>query len=244
MFSARFLNLEHLAYDAALELMRGLVEIKRRSKWPEILILVEHDPIFTMGRRAKASDILATKDDLAEKGIRVHRVERGGLVTYHGPGQLIAYPIFNLHHMGLGAADLIHGLEEVIMNTLSDFGIRGKRKEAARGVWVESEKIASVGVAVRGGVSFHGLALNVDPNLSHFDLINPCGLSGVRMTSMARILAKPVSASKLKEDVAHHFSRQFKLRLTEWPLSHIRDSIQPAPCAGWRGPVGHFLFTL
>ena len=229
MFPTRFLNLDHLSYDAALELMRGLVEMKRRSKWPEILILVEHDPIFTMGRRAEASDILASRDDLTEKGIRVRRVERGGLVTYHGPGQLIAYPILNLHRMGLGAADLIQGLEEVIMNTLSDFGIHGRRMEAARGVWVESEKIASVGVAVRGGVSFHGLALNVNPDLSHFDLIKPCGLSGVRMTSMARILGKPVNAPELREAVANHFSRQFKLHLTEWPLSHARDSIQPTP---------------
>jgi lipoate-protein ligase B len=229
MFSAKFLNLEHLAYDAALKLMRGLVEIKRRSKWPEILILVEHEPIFTMGRRAEASDILASRDDLAKKGIRVHRVERGGLVTYHGPGQLIAYPIFNLHRMGLGAADLIHGLEEVIMGTLSDFGIHGKRVDAARGVWVESEKIASVGVGVRGGVSFHGLALNADPDLSHFDLINPCGLNGVQMTSMARILGKPVSASKLRNSLAHHFSRRFRLDLTEWPLSQARDCVYSTP---------------
>ena len=229
MFPTRFLNLEHLSYDAALELMRGLVEIKRRSNGPEVLILVEHEPIFTMGRRAETSDILVPQDDLAEKGIRVYRVERGGLITYHGPGQLMAYPIFHLRRMGLGAAELIHGLEEVIINTLSGFGIHGKRKEARRGVWFESEKIASVGVAVHGGVSFHGLALNYDPDLSHFDLINPCGLSGVRMTSMARILGKPVSASKLRGTLAHHFTRQFKLDLTQWPFSHARDSIQPTP---------------
>jgi lipoate-protein ligase B len=229
MFSTRFLNLEHLSYDTALELMRRLVEIKRRSNWPEVLMLVEHEPTLTMGRRAETSDILAPQDDLAEKGIRVYRVERGGLITYHGPGQLIAYPIFNLRHMGLGAAELIHGLEEVIMNTLSGFGIHGKRKESRRGVWVEAEKIASVGVAVRGGVSFHGLALNYDPDLSHFELINPCGLSGVRMTCMARILGRPVSASKLRETLAHHFSRQFKLDLTEWPFSQARDCVEPTP---------------
>lgn len=216
MFSAKLLDLPHLPYIEALELMRRLVDQKRRFPFPEVLILLEHEPVLTMGRRAGESDILAPEALLAEKGIHVHKVERGGLITYHGPGQLVAYPIFNLRAMGLPVPELVYGLEEIILHTLSDFGIVAEREAGKRGVWVEREKIASIGVAVRGGVSFHGLALNYDPDLAHFDLINPCGLSGVRMTSMRKLLGRPINPSDLRSKVAGHFSRQFKLDLKKW----------------------------
>jgi lipoate-protein ligase B len=218
IFSTKLLNLPHLAYIDALELMRRLVDEKRRFPMPEVLILLEHEPVLTMGRRAESSDILAPEEVLAEKGITIHKVERGGLITYHGPGQLVAYPIFNLRTMRLTVSELVYGLEEIILNALSDFDIAAERKQGKRGVWVKGEKIASIGVAVRGGVSFHGLAINYDPNLSHFDLINPCGLNGVRMTSMRKILGRPIFASDLRSVMATHFSRQFKLDLEELSL--------------------------
>ncbi|MBI5602389.1 MAG: lipoyl(octanoyl) transferase LipB [Deltaproteobacteria bacterium] len=221
MFSTKLLNLPYLPYIEALELMRGLVDQKRRFPFPEVLILLEHEPVLTMGRRAGPTDILAPEAVLAEKGIQVHNVERGGLITYHGPGQLVAYPIFNLRSMGLSVPELVYGLEEIILQTLSDFGITAEREAGKRGVWVGKEKIASIGVAVRGGVSFHGLALNYDPDLAHFDLINPCGLSGVRMTSMRKILGRPINASDLRSVITGHFSRQFKLDLREW--SHSKN---------------------
>lgn len=218
MFSTRLLNLPYLPYLEALELMRGLVDKKRGGPFPEVLMLLEHEPVLTMGRRAGSADILVPAAVLADKGIQVHKVERGGLITYHGPGQLVAYPVFNLRTMGLSVPALVYGLEEIILNTLSDFGITAGRIEGKRGVWMDEEKIASIGVAVRGGVSFHGLALNYDPDLSHFDLINPCGLYGVRMTSMRKILGKSINPSDLRSVMAGHFSRQFKLDLKEWSL--------------------------
>ena len=213
MFSTQFLNLPHLAYLESLELMRRLVDQKRRGPYPEVLILLEHEPVLTMGRRAESSDILVSKEVLIQEGITVHKVERGGLITYHGPGQLVAYPIFNLRTLGVTVLDLVNGLEEIVLNTLSDFNVVGKRNAGQRGVWVEREKIASIGVAVQGGISFHGLALNVDPNLSHFDLINPCGLNGIRMTSMGKILGKPIHTSDLRQVMAGYFARQFNLDL-------------------------------
>ncbi|MBI4768231.1 MAG: lipoyl(octanoyl) transferase LipB [Deltaproteobacteria bacterium] len=217
MFSTLFFNLPHLAYLESLELMRRLVDQKRRGPFPEVLILLEHEPVLTMGRRAESSDILVSEEVLSGEGITVHKVERGGLITYHGPGQLVAYPIFNLRTLGLTVIDLVNGLEEIVLNTLSDFNVAGKRNAGQRGVWVEREKIASIGVAVQGGISFHGLALNVDPNLHHFDLINPCGLNGVRMTSMQKLLGKQITTSDLRPVMAKHFARQFNLDLEESP---------------------------
>jgi lipoyl(octanoyl) transferase len=221
MFKAHFLNLEKLLYNEALSLMRDLVDLKSRSPWPEVLIITEHEPVLTMGRRAELSDILVPQEVLASRGIGVHRVERGGLITYHGPGQLVAYPVFDLRTMSLSVGELVHSLEEGILHTLSDFGIDAGRVEGKRGVWVEGEKIASIGIAVRKGISFHGVALNCDPVLSNFELINPCGLSGVRMTSMAKRLKAPVDTTTVRNAMALHFKERFRLDLTECSLDRF-----------------------
>ena len=225
MFKTQFLNLEKLAYDDALVLMRELVVIKSRSTRPEVLIITEHEPVLTMGRRAEPSDILVPRDLLVSKGIAVHRVERGGLITYHGPGQLVAYPVFKLGTISLDVGRLVYGLEQVALNTLSDFGIAAGRMEGSRGVWVGREKIASIGVAVRKGVSFHGMALNCDPDLSHFEFINPCGMNGVRMTSMSKLLDKPVDMTAVRGAMALHFKREYKLDLEECSLDSISPNI-------------------
>jgi len=236
MFPTKFLNLNYLSYNEALTLMWKLVDIKRSLRCPEVLIFLEHEPTLTMGRRAKTSDILVSQEYLAKEKIAVHRVERGGLVTYHGPGQLVVYPVFNIHTMGLNVDKLVYGLEEAVLNTLSHFGITGNRREGYRGVWVYEEKIASIGVAIRGGVTYHGLALNYAPNLSHFDLINPCGLNGIRMTAMSKILRKPINPFSLRETMASNFRQQFKLDLSEWSLNQARQYIEPIPTVG-TGPI-------
>lgn len=215
MFKTQFLNIEKLAYHEALILMRELADVKSRATRPEVLIITEHEPVLTMGRRAEQSDILVSREVLASKGIGIHRVERGGLITYHGPGQIVAYPIFNLRAMSLDVGELVYGLEQVVLNTLSDFGIAAERLKGSRGVWVNRAKIASIGIAVRRSVSFHGMALNCDPNLSHFELINPCGMNGACMTSMSRVLNEPINSTAVRAVIAFHFERQFHLELTE-----------------------------
>ncbi len=218
MFETRFLDIDHLAYTQALSLMRGLVELKKSSVQPEILMLLEHEPVLTMGRRSQESEILATRECLKDQGISVHRIERGGLITYHGPGQLVAYPIFDLKRMRLGVSELVNGLETAIIHTLADFDIQADRIEGLRGVWVSREKIASIGIAVRRGITFHGLALNYDPDFSHFDMINPCGLEGVKMTSISKITATQTSPVLLRQSLAKHISKLFNLDLHPWSL--------------------------
>jgi len=222
MHPTQLLTLDLLPYDEALALMRSLVELKQRSEHPEILIILEHDPVLTMGRASESSDILVSTETLTNRGIAVHKVERGGLITYHGPGQIVAYPIFNLRALKMGVVDLVQGLERIVLDTLSDFSIEGELKEGYRGVWVDHDKIASIGIAVSRGISFHGLALNYNTDLSHFDLINPCGLNGVRMTSMSKILGSPVDPSALRETMTAHFKRHFQLDLSEYDLTQIR----------------------
>jgi lipoate-protein ligase B len=228
MFATRFLDIDQLAYAQALALMRGLVELKKGSAQPEILMLLEHEPVLTMGRRSQDSEILATRKCLKEQGISVHRIERGGLITYHGPGQLVIYPIFDLKQMRLGVSELVNGLETVVMNTLADFSIQADRIEGLRGVWVGKEKIASIGIAVRRGITFHGLALNYDPDFSHFEMINPCGLEGVKMTSISKITATPTNPVLLRKVLAGHLSKLFNLELHPWSLEQATALINTA----------------
>jgi len=212
-----------MAYTAALSLMRNLVEIKRKSNLPEILLLLEHEPVLTMGRRSQDEEIVVSQSLLSQKGISVHRVERGGLVTYHGPGQLVGYTLFQLAKLRITPGELVQGLEEAIINALDYFGIAGNRKEDYRGVWVGDEKIASLGIAVRGGISFHGFALNYDPDLSHFDLIHPCGLHGVHMTSMAQILDSNILSAELRGVVSKFLCQEFDLECKEHSLAMLSE---------------------
>ena len=226
MISTHLLNFDHLKYVDALELMRGLVNAKIGTDHPDILILLEHNPVFTMGRRSEDSEILVSRKCLEEQGIGVHRIERGGLITYHGPGQLVAYVIFDLNRMRLGVSELVHGLEAVILDTLGDFGIQADRKDGYRGVWVGNEKIASIGIAVRRGITFHGLALNYNPEFSHFEMINPCGIDGVQMTSICKLLQTSIKPAQLRETMASHFSRHFGLELNPWSVEQARTAVQ------------------
>lgn len=223
MYPAHLLNLDRLPYQEAHKLMQGLVEAKRRSSRPEILLIVEHEPVLTLGRRGTDSDILVSHDVLAEKRLETHRVERGGLVTYHGPGQLLAYPIFDLRSLGISVHLLVRCLEDVIIDTLAAFGLKASRKPGYPGAWLGTEKIAAVGLSIRGGISFHGIALNYNPDLSYFDLIRPCGLEGVRMTSVAKVLGKRISPHILRETMASHFARRFHLKLSECSLSQLEN---------------------
>jgi lipoate-protein ligase B len=219
---ALLLDLPVLAYGQALALMRGLVAAKVAGDLPEILILVEHEPVLTMGRRSAEDDLKVSRACLREQGIDLHQVERGGLLTYHGPGQLVAYPLLDLKRLKLGVVDLVGRLEASILETLARFGVTARRIDGQRGVYVGTDKIASVGIAVKRSVSYHGLALNCEPNLDHFDLITPCGLTGVRMTSMADLLGRSISTTRVRPVLAEALAAQFDLELEAWDLSAAR----------------------
>lgn len=206
------LNLEFIPYRAALSLMRELATAGRDAGVPGTLILAEHEPVFTLGRGASEDDILVDSEILDRRNITTHRVERGGRVTYHGPGQLMAYPVFNLKQLGLGIARFVNKLETVVINTLESYNIEAGRLEGKPGVWVGEKKIASIGLAVKRYVTFHGLALNYDPDLENFDLINPCGLRGTEITSMAKILKQKISGPDVRETMIRHFEEVFSLQ--------------------------------
>ena len=214
-------NFVTLPYDDAQVMMRALVDLKRRSAdLPEFLILTEHEPVFTLGRRGTLSDVLVPVEEIERRGACIKQVERGGLITYHGPGQLVVYPVFSLRALGLGIRDLVQKLEASILATLAEFGIEANRKESYPGVWLGQDvKIASLGLAVRGGITFHGAALNYGSTLTWFDLIRPCGLSGVRMTSMCQILGESVDPLLLRRRLLTHLSAHFRLNLVDWASS-------------------------
>ena len=157
-----------------------------------MLITVEHDPVLTIGRRGSRGNLLAAEDELAAEGIRLFDVERGGDITYHGPGQLVVYPIVDLRDHGRDLHGYVEGLEEATIRTLRAFGIDARRAPGLPGVWTEVGKIASIGVHVRRWITMHGLALNVDVERRHFAMIRPCGLS-VRAVSICEIADTPVS---------------------------------------------------
>ena len=200
MAELQYLDAGRMAYAAALDLQkRRLADVQAAKEERAYLLLVEHDPpVITTGRRPCAEHILATPEQLAREGIQVHAARRGGGVTYHGPGQLVGYPILRLASIGRSVRTYVHGLEESLVLALGRFGLGARRVEGLTGVWVGDEKIAAIGVAVTRGVTYHGFALNVATNLSHFGLVVPCGLRGRGVTSMSKCLGRPMAVDEVK----------------------------------------------
>lgn len=199
------LHLGHSPYVATLDLQRRLQAERRDAAIPDTLLLTQHEPVLTLGRARADADLRVAPAVLDRLGISIIPTERGGDITYHGPGQLVAYPILDLRALDIRVVDHVTRLEETVIRALAAFGVTGGRRPGARGVWVEGRKIASVGVNVRRWVSMHGIALNVDPDMAHFELINPCGLDGVVMTSLARETGRPATVA----EVASRFLKSF-----------------------------------
>jgi lipoate-protein ligase B len=198
-------NLGQKNYLEVLDLQRKLVDLRQKNSVPDTLLLVEHEAVITLGRRGSMDNILSSVEELESQKIRIQRVERGGDVTYHGPGQLVVYPIVHLTQRSLSVRGFVDLLEEAIIRALADFGIQAGRDPQHRGVWVSHLKVAALGVAIRRWVSFHGIALNVSPNMDHFCHINPCELRSDQVTSMAELLGETPSM----EEVVHKVVRRF-----------------------------------
>jgi lipoate-protein ligase B len=197
-------NWSEIDYLAALEMQEKLVDLKQREPAPDILLLVEHPHVYTTGRGGRTSNILAPQE------IPVYRTSRGGDVTYHGPGQLVVYPIVDLRSkLRRDVHRYLRNLESAAIRTLNDFGLQGARQPPFTGIWIGSRKIAAIGIAVRRSITFHGLALNVNTDLSYFSRIIPCGLGWAGVTSMAQELGKEQSAERVKNRFLHHFAEVF-----------------------------------
>ena len=177
---------------------------------PDTLLLLEHAPVITLGRRATLDDVFLSETALRQRGIALEKATRGGLVTYHGPGQLVGYPIVKLRARGLTVPCYVRALELAIISVLSSIGIGARIDEGHVGVWTESGKIAAIGVAQRHGVTLHGFAVNLQPNLAHFELINPCGIGDLGVTSAAAILGHPVDTDQFKSRIASAVEEQLE----------------------------------
>ncbi len=202
-----------VTYESALKLQRRLSGLRREGTIPDTLLLLEHPSVITLGRHGNERNILAPPEVLEREGIPVIRTERGGDVTYHGPGQLVGYPILDLKESSLTVSRYVWKLEEVVIKTLQDFGITAGRSPRARGVFAKGEEVCSLGLRIAGGVSFHGFALNVNTELRYFDHIIPCGLNGVAVTSMAKLLGYELDMAQVKEALINRFSQEFSLML-------------------------------
>lgn len=205
-------KLGRVNYQKALELQLSLLDKIKRNEAGDTLLLLEHPPTFTIGRRGRLEHLLKNQDELNHKGIHFEIVGRGGDITYHGPGQLVGYPILDLTNYKCDIHLFLRNIEEVIIGALSDFDIIGERKRDHTGVWVRDEKIASIGVGVKKWATYHGFALNVNTDLSYFDMIVPCGIPGIKMTSIKEVSSdkKDIDMSEVKNSIIEAFSRVFK----------------------------------
>ena len=204
-------------YDRALAWQHARSEALAAGDEGESLALLEHPPVYTLGARGNRANMLATPDALAARGASVVATDRGGDITFHGPGQLVAYPILDLRGRRLGAATYVRRLEAVIIDTLAAFGVAAGRVEGRPGVWVEGPKIAAIGVRISRGVSRHGLALNVSTDLAWFGQIVPCGIPDAEVTSMGLVLGSPPPMREVEDAMAAAFERAFSVRLVEDP---------------------------
>ncbi len=203
-----------MPYAEAHTLQEALVDQRLEDRCLDTLILTEHEPVLTLGRTTRPEHWEKGWAELRDRGIGLHQTGRGGSVTYHGPGQLIGYPILRLRSFCPGPKIYVQNLEEVLIRVLADWDITGRRHESFRGVWIKTdnghlEKIASIGVRIVKGITMHGFALNVDLDLHPFSVLSPCGIEDCLMTSMAIELRTPVDRHSVRQQVIHHFGEVF-----------------------------------
>jgi lipoate-protein ligase B len=192
-------------YAEALALQRDLAERRQTGRAGDTLLLLEHPPVITLGRNAIESGVVASPAVLETLGVEVHRIERGGQATWHGPGQIVGYPICNLRGLGLGVAAWVRGLEEVMIRAAAALGVVAERRPGITGAFTRRGKLGAIGVRISRGVSFHGFAFNVDPDLSYYRLIVPCGMAGVPVTSVAAGLGHAPSMDEARRAVIDAF---------------------------------------
>lgn len=199
-----------MGYEEALALQLDLVERRRNEEIPDTLLLLEHPPVITMGKSADKADILADQTVLDAAGATVHAINRGGEVTYHGPGQLVGYIIANLYQHDRKLRRFIENLEEVFIRYLGEHhGITAGRDEEHRGVWVGNEKVAAIGIAVKNKITMHGFAFNVSTDLSHFDWIVACGIRDRGQTSLERLTGEALAMDDVKREIGREFAEVF-----------------------------------
>lgn len=222
-YPATLITFDSLDFAPVWDLQRWLVQERAADRRPDTLILLEHKPVFTIGRSGRDVHCGGSEESLRSRGLPVFHIERGGSVTYHGPGQVVVYPILRLRSFCSGPKTYMRMLEEVVIRVLAEWGITGLRLEKLTGVWVgerESQKIAAMGVRIVDGVTMHGFALNVALDLEPFRHIQPCGIPNCQVTSMTKLLGRPVDLEKVRSRIAQTFAEVFGLRWLQQANGH------------------------
>jgi lipoate-protein ligase B len=221
MALGRWVDLGRVPYGEALGIQERCHAARKAGEIPDTLLLLEHSPVITMGRTAKHENLLVDKTTLAASGVELYEAARGGDITYHGPGQLVGYPIFDLEAHRKDVHWYLRSVEEALIRALAEFGLEGGRVSGRTGVWVGEEKVAAIGVGVRRWVTWHGFALNVSTDLDAFSLIVPCGIRDKGVTSLCRVLGRDVSPAEVQNAVLRGFSEVFGLELTEVSTAEV-----------------------
>lgn len=203
------INLGTTAYKDTWARQKQLVKLRYESKIPDCLLFTEHEPVITLGRGSHPENLLESKDNLTARGIDLFEIERGGDITFHGPGQLVMYPLIDLNNRGRDLHKYLRDLEKVIIATLNDYGLKAGVKESLTGVWVDDHKLAAIGVAVSRWVTYHGAALNVNTDLDYFKLINPCGITRYPVGSLASQLGHELDINEVMNNLADNFADEF-----------------------------------
>jgi lipoyl(octanoyl) transferase len=213
-------------YSEAWQLQKLFWDLRCKGMVPDALFLTEHKHTYTLGKAADWNHLLETEDQLKSDDISVFHIDRGGDITYHGPGQLVGYPIIDLNNYYLDIHRYLRDLEEVAMRTLSDYGITGQRVEGYTGVWVGDEKIVAIGIKVSRWVTMHGFAFNVNTDLGYFDKIIPCGIFHKGVTSLERLLHRKVDMEEVKRRVVEHFSNVFAVEAWTKSFEDLKKEIE------------------
>lgn len=219
-------NLPITDYLQALDIQRAIVDRQVCHGGPEVLIMLEHPPTITLGTRGEASHLLTPREVLLQSGIAVHVTDRGGEATYHGPGQLVVYPIVNLRQRNMSVRDYVSSLEETIIRTLARFHVVGFRRSGKPGVWTDvQDKIASIGVRIRHRITYHGFSLNVSLSEDPCQWVISCGMPDVRMVNLCQYLDRPLSMEQVRHAVADSFSEVFGSQMRQASLQEALGSL-------------------
>jgi len=216
-------RLGRMGYYDAWALQRDLHARRVAGAIPDVLLLLEHEPVITLGRGFHPENLLYPRDEYSRRGIEVVETDRGGDVTYHGPGQLVGYPIFDLRERGRDVHRFLRDVEEAIMLTLRGYGVEGERRPPHTGVWVGGQKVCAIGIKVSKWVSLHGFALNVQNDLSPFETIIPCGISGLGVTSLGLLAGSKAGLHDVSVQVEGAFGQVFQLRFTAVDAECLRE---------------------
>jgi len=224
------IDLPRTDYGRAQDLQVQCVAAKRDGRIAnDLMLLLEHPAVFTLGRNGGRENLMVSDAFLKEAGVSVVPSERGGNITYHGPGQIVGYPVVDLARARMGVADYVAALEEVMIAVAGEWGVAARRDPRNRGVWVDGAKVGSIGLCLRRGTTFHGFALNINNDLTPFPWINPCGLAGVRMTSLGQAAGRQIPMDRLRRSVWRKVGEVFGVALRPIGVGELfRDELEPS----------------